>query len=120
MATRTSNRSSTSAGRFGRTQPTPSGRFGRPAPPKRHIGRSKPQKSSPASQAMSALTGMLGSSSKGKGRSGGGGGRKRAGGMALLAGGVGLAMKNRGRLAGMMPGRHEQPHDPNTPPPAVS
>jgi hypothetical protein len=38
--------------------------------------------------------------------------------MALLAGGLGLAMKNRGRLAGMMPGRRgaQQPHDPNTPP----
>jgi hypothetical protein len=116
MATRTSNRSSTTSGRFARTQHTPAGRFGRPTPPKRHVGRRKPQKSSPANQAMSALTGLLGSSAKGKRRSGGGG-RKRAGGMALLAGGLGLAMKNRGRLAGMMPGRSEQqPHDANTPP----
>lgn len=90
MQTRTKPQQTSRIGR--RTAPPPQGRF------KRHV----PQKASPSDKAMSALSGMLGggsSSKSAKSRSGGGGGR--AGKMALLAGGVGLAMKNRDKLMGM-------------------
>jgi hypothetical protein len=117
MQTRTKPQQTSRIGR--RTAPPPQGRF------KRHV----PQKASPSDKAMSALSGMLGggtAAKKGgrksaKGSSGGGG---RAGKMALLAGGVGLAMKNRDKLMGMFQKRaadrsaaaSAQPSPPPPPP----
>jgi hypothetical protein len=90
MQTRTKPQQTSRIGR--RTTPAPQGRFKRHAAPKPSTG----------DKAMSALSGVLGggaATKKGAKKSGGGG---RAGKMALLAGGVGLAMKNRGKLMGML------------------
>jgi hypothetical protein len=136
MPTRTTPRSASSAGRFGRPAATPSrfgrapttpNRFGRPATasPRFAAGRRRqPAKKSMAQQLMRAVPGLGKGSSKP--RRGGGGGRKRAGGMALLAGGLGLAMKNRDKLGGLL-GRqssdtaHTPPNTtpPTTAPPAI-
>jgi hypothetical protein len=68
-------------------------RTGRPTLP----GRRKPQKST-TQKALSAVTGALPHSSSSKKKSSG---KRTAGGMALLAGGIGLLMKNRDKLPGM-------------------
>jgi hypothetical protein len=67
-------------------------RPGRPALP----GRRKPQKST-TQKALSAVTGVLPHSSSSKKK---GSGKRTAGGVALLAGGLGLLMKNRDKLPG--------------------
>jgi hypothetical protein len=111
MQTRTKPQQTSRIGR--RPAPAPQGRFKRHAPPK----------SSTSDKAMSAFSGMLGGHSAGKkksGRSNAKGGR--AGKMALLAGGLGLAMKNRGKLMGMLDKRKanqsaEAAAQPSPPPP---
>jgi hypothetical protein len=117
MPTRTTQRSASSAGRFGRQATTPNrfgrpahtaSRFGRPATPAPRFAtgrRGRPAKKSIAQQVMNAVPGLAKGSSKPRRGSGGGSGRKRAGGMALLAGGIGLAMKNRDKIGGLL-GRH--------------
>lgn len=94
MQTRTKPQQTSRIGR--RPAPAPQGRFKRHAAPKPSTG----------DKAMSALSGMLGggaTAKKGKGsKSAKGSGGGRAGKMALLAGGVGLAMKNRDKLMGML------------------
>jgi hypothetical protein len=90
---------------------------GRPSLPSR---RRKPQPST-AQKALSALGGLLpgsGSSKRSRSAQKGKAG-KRAGGMALLAGGIGLAMKNRDKLQGLIGGhssdperRHAEQHGP--------
>jgi hypothetical protein len=117
-------------GRFkrpGRPTPTPpQSRFKRPgrptpAPPQSRFKRHAPPKPSTSDKAMSALSGVLGghsASKKGSGRT------NRAGKMALLAGGLGLAMKNRGKLMGLLDKRSAnrsaqagaQPSPPPPPP----
>jgi hypothetical protein len=105
-------RPAASGGRVGR-QPAPArfsrpaasgGRFGRhPAPASRFaVGRRRqaPKRSKPG-QMMKSIAAALPGLARGRSKSRGGG-RRRAGGMAVLAGGVGLAMKNRNKLAGMM------------------
>jgi hypothetical protein len=112
MQTRSKPQQTSRIGR--RPTPAPQGRFKRHAPPK----------ASTSDKAMSALTGVLGGHSttkkKGGGRSDAKGGR--AGKMALLAGGLGLAMKNRGKLMGMLNKRSanqsaEAAAQPSPPPP---
>ena len=80
--------------------------------------RRKPQQSG-AQKALAALTGALPGLGSTKKRGGNGGGKRRAGGMALLAGGLGLALKNRDKLGGLM-GRRQQttPATGTTPPPS--
>jgi hypothetical protein len=87
-----------------RSKPQPSSRIGRrPAPaPQGRFKRHVPAKPSTSDKAMSALTGMMGGAAKKGGRSSAKGGGGRAGKMALLAGGLGLAVKNRSRLMGMI------------------
>ncbi|HEV7753576.1 MAG TPA: hypothetical protein VGO71_18640 [Baekduia sp.] len=129
MPTRTTHRSAASAGRFGRQATTPN-RFGRPAPTPNRFGRTatpaprfasgrrrQPAKKSIAQHMMSAVPGLSKGSSKRRRSSGGGRGRKRAGGMALLAGGLGLAMKNRDKIGGLL-GRHSS--DTGQTPPAAA
>ena len=105
MQTRTKPQQPSRIGR--RPTPAPQARFkrpGRPAPaPQSRFKRHAPPKPSTSDKAMSALSGVLGghsASKKGGGRSNAKGGR--AGKMALLAGGLGLAMKNRGKLMGLL------------------
>jgi hypothetical protein len=97
MQTRTKSQPASRMGR--RTTPAPQGRFGRPGMPAR---RKPPQQSTPE-KALSALTGAFGGSSakKGRGKSKAGG-KSNKGKMALLAGGLGLAMKNRDKIQGLM------------------
>jgi hypothetical protein len=146
MPTRTTARSASSAGRFGRQATTPNrfgrhattpSRFGRQASTPSRFGRQattpsrfgRPGTPSPRfatgrrrQPAKKSLTQQVMSALPGlvkgtsKPRRRGGGGRKRAGGMALLAGGLGLAMKNRDKLGGMM-GRHSS--DTGQMPPAM-
>ncbi|MCW2983388.1 MAG: hypothetical protein JWR63_958 [Conexibacter sp.] len=94
MQTRSKPQPTSRIGR--RPAPAPQGRFGRPGKP----GRRKPQQST-GQKALASLTGALSKPSAAKKRSGGPG-KSRAGRMALLAGGLGLAMKNRGRIQGLM------------------
>jgi hypothetical protein len=97
MQTRTKSQPTSRMGR--RTTPAPQGRFGRPGMPSRR----RPPRQSTAQKAMSALTGALGgSAARGKGKAKAGGGRSSKGRMALLAGGLGLAMKNRDKIQGLM------------------
>jgi hypothetical protein len=119
MPTRTKPQPSSRLGR--RSTRAPQGRFSRPGRPAHSgrpnlHGRRKPQQST-AKKAMAALTGALSRPAPAKK-----GGKRRAGGMALLAGGLGLAMKNRDKLQGLMGrrGRQEAPRQtpPTTPPPA--
>src|SRR5215213_7510028 len=122
MPTRTTPRSTSAAGRFGRATP-PAGRFGRTPPPARRIGRTTPQPSrfgrapqprraslarrrpaprSKGNKALNALGGMIPGSILGRAAkpSAGAGKGRRAGTFALLAGAAGLAMKNRDKLPG--------------------
>jgi hypothetical protein len=81
------------------------------------LGRSKPHRSTGA-KTLSALTGMVAagtSSNKRSSRSK----RKGAGRLALLAGAVGLAVKNRDRLTGMLGKRNDTPSDGVPPSPFV-
>jgi hypothetical protein len=103
MQTRTKSQPASRTGR--RSTPAPQGRFGRPGLP----ARRKPPQQSTAQKALSALTGALGgSTAKGKGKSKSkskakaGGSKSSKGRMALLAGGLGLAMKNRDKIQGLM------------------
>jgi hypothetical protein len=65
---------------------------------------------------------MMPSATTAKERRASGGGRgKKGAGLALLAGAAGLAMKNRGKLSSMLPGRRSdapplEPKLPETPP----
>ncbi len=121
MQTRTKPNTTSRIGR--RPAPAPQGRF------KRHV----PKQPSTQEKAMSALTGMLGKQQqagkggRASGASAGKGGR--AGKMAMLAGGLGLAMKNRDKLMGLLNRRTANktaaasaqpapPPAPPTPPPA--
>jgi hypothetical protein len=107
-----------------RPTPAPQGRFGRPSTPSR---RKAPQQSS-AEKALSAVTGALGGSSSSKGGKGKAkaGGKSNKGKVALLAGGLGLAMKNRDKIGGLL-GRRKANKDaaqsaapaPPPPPPHV-
>jgi hypothetical protein len=68
--------------------------------------RSKPQQST-TEKALSAVTGALGGASSAKGgktkaKAGGKGNKSNKGKMALLAGGLGLAMKNRDKIEGLL------------------
>jgi hypothetical protein len=110
MPTRTKPQPSSRLGR--RATPAPHGRFSRPGQPARSgrprrpnlPGRRKPQQST-ARKALTSLTGALSPSTSSRK-----GGKRRAGGMALLAGGLGLAMKNRAKLQGLLGRRgHETP-----------
>jgi hypothetical protein len=108
MRTQTSTRST--AGRFNRPGRTPAQRTSarRSASTRRAvaIGRRPPQKSGMA-KATERIAGMLpGVGSKPSKRRGRGRAGKGTAGVALLAGAVGLAMKNREKL---MPGRRDQP-----------
>jgi hypothetical protein len=112
MQTRTKPQQTSRIGR--RPAPAPQGRFKRHAAPK----------PSTSDKAMSALSGMMGghSTAKKKGRGGSNAKGGRAGKMALLAGGVGLAMKNRGKLMDMLNKRSanrsaEAAAQPSPPPP---
>jgi hypothetical protein len=139
MPTRTTHRSASSAGRLGRQAGTPS-RFGRPGPTSNRFGRPatppprfaagrrrQPAKKSVTQKVMNAIPGLSKGSSKRRRSSSSGSGRKRAGGMALLAGGLGLAMKNRDKIGGLL-GRHSSdagqtpptPAPPMTAPPATT
>jgi hypothetical protein len=102
-----------------RSKPQPTSRIGRrPAPaPQGRFKRHVPAKPSTSDRAMSALTGMVGGgAAKQGGRSSAKGGGGRAGKMALLAGGLGLAMKNREKLLGMI-GRRGSNDSAASPPP---
>lgn len=123
MPSPTSTRSpSSSTARFRRQQTPARGRFGtmpgrsatphvhRPSMPAMPARRRKPQSrmSKMMSSIRSAIPG-IGSSKKSRGKASTG---KRAGAMALVAGSVGLAMKNRDRLMGMVRGeQHGHAHD---------
>ena len=96
MAVKTKHTQTTSRGRFPRTQTTSS------AQSAKRFGRSKPQQSQ-AQQIMSALQQQVVQSGKGKSKSKARAGRgKNAGGMALLAGAAGFAMKNRSKITSMI------------------
>jgi hypothetical protein len=101
------HRPATPQGRFNRPA-TPQPRFSRPAMPTRR----KPQQSN-AQKALTALSGALPGMGKSKSKSGGGG-KRRAGGMALLAGGLGLAMKNRDKITEMISRRNQTPETVST------
>ena len=127
MPTRTSPRSTPSAGRFGRTQPAP-GRFGRTPPHRPATRRStpsarlavrrKPAPRSNASKALNGIAGLLPGSMLGKAaKPSGGGGKGRKAGFALLAGAAGLALKNRDKLPGGRGGKTEAPVAPAPMPP---
>jgi len=88
MATRTQAARRPAAGRFTRSAGTPAKRPVR-------VSRRKPQKTGMAK----LLDGVTAAAAK---KGGGGGGKGRAAGLALLAGAGGLALKNRGKLGGMM------------------
>jgi hypothetical protein len=105
-----------SGSRFGRPTPPASGRFSRSTPQAtrsqrstaagrtRTLRRRKPQQSG-VKKALAGMTGLLagGKAAKSRRSSGAGKGR-RAGGLALVAGAAGLAVKNRDKLAGMVRG----------------
>jgi hypothetical protein len=88
MATRTQGTRRPATGRSARSAGTPAKRQVR-------VSRRKPQKTGLAK----LLDGVSGGTAK-KGASGGGKGR--AAGLAMLAGAAGLALKNRGKLEGMV------------------
>ena len=107
MATRTQPAKRPAASRFGRSTGTPAPRAGRrpaAAPKSRStiIARRKPQKSGMA-KVMAGVAGALPGAAGKKGA--GGGGKGRTAGLAMLAGAAGLALKNRGKLQGMMRGK---------------
>jgi hypothetical protein len=112
MPPRTQAAKRPAAGRFSRpgaagagAAARPAGR--RPATPSRRpiVARRKPQKTGMA-KAMESLGGALPGGKGSKGRSSGGGKTKGMGaGLALLAGAAGLAVKNRGRIQGMLGGK---------------
>jgi hypothetical protein len=120
MPSRTQPASRPATGRFGRPAAAPSGRFSRPgrttarpAPTASRrpaiVTRRKPQKTGLA-KVVDNLGGALpgrGKTSKGRGSAGGSKGKGMGAGLALLAGAAGLAMKNRGRLKGMMRGKDQ-------------
>jgi hypothetical protein len=121
MPARTQPARRAATGRFGRPAPAPSGRFAKPAragarpakPTSRRpmiATRRTPQKTGMA-KLIDNLGGALpggGKASRGRG-SGGGKGKGMGAGLALLAGAAGLAMKNRGRLQGMMRRKDQDP-----------
>jgi hypothetical protein len=105
MPTRTQPAKKATPGRFGRPAGTsaqrPAGR--RPATTSRRpaiVPRRKPQKTGMAKM-MEGLGSALPGASK-TSRGSGGKGKGMGAGLAVLAGAAGLAMKNRGRLQGMM------------------
>jgi hypothetical protein len=107
MPTRTQAPRRPTPARFGRPAggaPRSAGR--RPAQASRRsviVPRRKPQKTGMA-KVMGSIGGALpgGSGKGGKGARGGAKGKGMGAGVALLAGAAGLAMKNRGRIQGMM------------------
>jgi hypothetical protein len=108
MATRTQPGKRPAPSRFARSTGTPAARPGgrRPSATPRSrstiIARRKPQKSGMAK----VMEGMAGALPKGAGKKGaGGGGKGRTAGLAMLAGAAGLALKNRGKLQGMIRGK---------------
>jgi hypothetical protein len=102
-----------SGGRFGRGGAPSGGRFGRGGAPSRYsrptpVARHRPsllhrKQQSGRQKAIASVTAILGGA-KGRRRSSGAARGRRAGGMALLAGAAGLAMKNRDKIVGMMGG----------------
>jgi hypothetical protein len=108
MATRTQPGKRPAAGRFARSTGTSAPRTGgrrSAATPKSRstiITRRKPQKSGMA-KVMAGVTGALPGAAAKKGS--GGGGKGRTAGLAMLAGAAGLALKNRGKLQGMLRGK---------------
>ena len=107
MATKTKGTTRPTGGRFARPAGTsaqrPGGRRSAGTASRRPtiVTRRKPQKSGMA-KVMQGVAGALPGAAGKKGT--GGGGKGRAAGLAVLAGAAGLALKNRGKLQGMMGG----------------
>ena len=135
-AMRTRRTSSASSARFNRPGAATTGRFNRSgatnrraaAASRRHVAqrrgvaggwlqRGRPQKQSGVKRVMSSVSGALPSlgrksSSSSSSRMGKGG---KAGGLALLAGAVGLAVKNRDKVASMARRDHGEETQPTPP-----
>ncbi len=121
MPTRTPTSKRTSTARFSRPATSAGRRQAAPARRQVRVTRRKPDPKG-TEKMMKALGGMMPGAATAKGRRASGGGRgKKGAGLALLAGAAGLAMKNRGKLSSMLPGRRSdapplQPKMPETPP----
>jgi hypothetical protein len=116
MPARTHSARGPATGRFGRPAPAPEGRFARagraggrhaaPAASRRTaiVTRRKPQKTGMAKVLDSVGGALPGGAKTSRGRRGGakGKGKGMGAGLAVLAGAAGLAVKNRGRLQGML------------------